>query len=92
MSRKRKNTTKQSVKSFLTSNLKQQRNVEDKSEDDCNKVGLQHHEISERECVHALFSGDWWATTQWQEVLIQKSLKGQTVSIEAILSSTFHKM
>ena len=56
--KKRKGTTKkQPAKSSLASNSKWQKFVEDKTDDECEEVGLQHHEISESKCA-ACF-GQW---------------------------------
>ena len=56
--KKRKGTTKKRpAKSSLASNSKRQKFVEDKTDDECEEVGLQHCEISESECA-ACF-GQW---------------------------------
>ena len=56
--KKSKGTTKKRpAKSSLASNSKRQKFVEDKTDDECEEVGLQHREISESECA-ACF-GQW---------------------------------
>ena len=34
----------------------------------------------------------WWGATKWRDHLIQENLNGQMTSVQAVFSSTYHKM
>ena len=64
--KKSKGTTKKRpAKSSLVSNSKRQKFVEDKTDDECEEVGLQRREISESECAACFGQWEDDETEEW---------------------------
>ena len=53
---------------------------------------LLHKVVNSTSIPIGVEGGGWWEAMKWWELLIQKLFYGQMASIQAVFSSTCHKM